>query len=175
MEARPRAGLVWSLLILLVAFLAATAMLAGVLVWRHVTDEGIAQTTSWQRNSSQIYRAAGEHLRDHFPAETLVALNPAGIIPYYSGMPTIDMLGLNDVHIAHHGRRSPKGLFGHMVGDGDYVLSREPDVILFGAALGKDASPYFVSDRQIWRDPRLRRHYEPVRWYQVGWAWVRKR
>ena len=97
------------------------------------------------------------------------------MIPYYSGLPTIDMLGLNDVHIAHHGKRDPMMRFAHQVGDGAYVLSREPGVILFGGFLKKEASGYFVSDRQIWSSPEFERHYVPVEWPDVGWAWVRKR
>ncbi|MBW2421612.1 MAG: hypothetical protein JRH19_23940 [Deltaproteobacteria bacterium] len=151
-----------------------TALLCGVLVWRYLGDEALANQTGMLERSSKIYRAAGELLRDRYPPDTLVALNPAGIIPYYSGLPTIDMLGLNDVHIAHHGRRDPKTLFGHQMGDGAYVLARKPDIILFGAALGRNASPYFVSDRQIWASEDFRENYEPVRWFQVGWAWARK-
>jgi hypothetical protein len=36
----------------------------------------------------------------------VIATTAAGVIPYYSGLFTIDMLGLNDAWIARHGRRA---------------------------------------------------------------------
>jgi hypothetical protein len=153
---------------------ALTALVCGVLVRRYLGDETIASQSRMFERTSELYRAAGEFLHDRYPPDTLVALNPAGIIPYYSELPIIDMLGLNDVHIAHRGRRAPEMLFGHQMGDGDYVLGRKPDIILFGAALGRNASPYFVSDRQIWAIEDFRENYEAVRLFQIGWAWRRK-
>src|ERR1700687_3816614 len=55
----------------------------------------------------------------------LIAVNPAGAVPYYSNLPAIDMLGLTDETIA---RRpvfiiSP-GWAGHRRGWGEYVLER---------------------------------------------------
>ncbi|MBW2418783.1 MAG: hypothetical protein JRH19_09570 [Deltaproteobacteria bacterium] len=152
----------------------ATALLCVGLVAHYLGDEDVARQTGSWRKGAEVYRAAGEILRERFPPDTLVALNPAGMIPFYSGLPTIDMLGLNDVHIAHHGKRDPMMRFAHQVGDGAYVLSREPGVILFGGFLKREASPYFVSDRQIWASPQFQRSYASVEWPGVGWAWVRK-
>ncbi len=48
----------------------------------------------------------GEYLHDAFEpsdAKPLIAVTPAGAIPYYSGLPSVDMLGLNDRWIARHG------------------------------------------------------------------------
>jgi len=47
----------------------------------------------------------GEHLRWAFGAsdKPLIAVTPAGAIPYYSELPSVDMLGLNDRWIARHG------------------------------------------------------------------------
>jgi hypothetical protein len=71
--------------------------------------------------------AAGLWLRAHArPGETL-AIHSAGIIPYYSGLYTIDMWGLNDLHIGH--REMPamgSGLAGHEKTDPVYVFDREP-------------------------------------------------
>jgi arabinofuranosyltransferase len=70
----------------------------------------------------------------HFLGEThrgeVLAIDGAGKVPYFSGLRTIDMLGLADVHIAH-GKADPKGYFwaGHAKSDLDYVLARRPDLI----------------------------------------------
>ena len=57
-----------------------------------------------------------------------IAVDAAGKIPYFSGLRTIDMLGLNDRHIA-----SIEGVAyrrpGHSKTDHDYVLARQPDLI----------------------------------------------
>jgi arabinofuranosyltransferase len=60
----------------------------------------------------------------------VIAIDGAGKVPFFSGLQTIDMLGLADVHIAH-GKADPKGYFwaGHAKSDLDYVLARRPDLI----------------------------------------------
>lgn len=124
------------------------------------------------RHQAQMRTWVGRHLRDTAPPDTVVATNAAGMIPFYSQLPTIDMLGLNDVEIAHTGRRDRRLPFGHQAGDGFSVLRREPDVILFGA--GASATPSAtISDRQIARAPRFSRDYVRVDWPPWGSAWVR--
>lgn len=98
-------------------------------------------------------REVGEWLRDHFPPDTVIATNTAGTVPYYSGFVAIDTLGLADRHIAT--RRIPgmgRGLAGHEKGDGAYVLSRAPDLVMFGAAPGR-RTPEFRGDRELWALP----------------------
>ncbi|MGZ3387337.1 MAG: hypothetical protein ACXVB5_20830 [Isosphaeraceae bacterium] len=63
------------------------------------------------------------------PGDTL-AVAAAGAIPYFSGLPTIDMLGLNDVHIAHKGGRDTSSGAGHDRFDTNYVLSQSPTFIV---------------------------------------------
>ena len=98
--------------------------------------------------------AVGIWIKEHWPAGSLVALNTAGSTAYFSDLPCIDMLGLNDRHIS---RRSmpppPKGLSwallpGHRKGDGAYVLSRHPDFIILGGATGQEWV-WFVGDQEI--------------------------
>ncbi len=57
------------------------------------------------------------------PGDSL-ACGDAGALPYYSGLRTIDILGLNDSHIAHL-----KGSFYDKT-DSDYVLSRQPTYLV---------------------------------------------
>jgi arabinofuranosyltransferase len=104
-------------------------------------------------------REVGLWLREHFPADTTLAVNTAGTVPYYSGFVTIDMLGLCDEHIAHvDAPAMGQGLAGHEKADGAYVLSRAPDLVIFGAAQGRRA-PIFRSDHQLWAQPGFRERY----------------
>jgi hypothetical protein len=43
----------------------------------------------------------GNWLRRNRPPETVIAIGSLGRVPYYSGLRTIDILGLTDLHIAH--------------------------------------------------------------------------
>ena len=76
----------------------------------------------------------GKWLREHRSAETLIAVVPAGVLPFYAGLPTLDLVGLNDRHIAradvpHVGRGAP----GHERYDVAYVMERRPDLVFLGA------------------------------------------
>ena len=72
-------------------------------------------------------------LKDAFGKEQpLIAVTAAGSIPYWSELPSLDMMGLNDYYLPRH--RPPdfgKGMVGHELGDGQYVLDQNPDVIVF--------------------------------------------
>lgn len=106
-----------------------------------------------------VGREVGLWLRESMPPDTLIAVNAAGAIAYYSELPVVDMLGLNDAHIAH--RQMPRmgeGMAGHEKGDGAYVLSREPDLIQFGPSWG-ESRPIFVGDGELARSPEFRRRY----------------
>jgi hypothetical protein len=69
----------------------------------------------------------GRHLAQDRYAGRLLAVDAAGKVPFYSGLPVVDMLGLNDEHIAHLPARFFEA--GHNKYDPDYVLSRRPDLL----------------------------------------------
>jgi hypothetical protein len=69
----------------------------------------------------------GRHLAQDRYAGRLLAVDAAGKVPFYSGLPVVDMLGLNDEHIAHLPARFFEA--GHNTYDPDYVLSRRPDLL----------------------------------------------
>jgi hypothetical protein len=106
----------------------------------------------------------GKYIDREWPKGSLVALSTAGSTPYHADrLRYIDMLGLNDRHIAR--RQVPEGLIpyvpGHAKGDGAYVLSRSPEFIIMGPAYGSTAdNPWFVSDLEMSRDPRFAQRYE---------------
>jgi len=69
----------------------------------------------------------GRFLREQHP-DAVLAIDAAGKVPFFSGLRTIDMLGLNDEHLAHSKAR-PSFRVGHNKYDPDYVLGRTPDLI----------------------------------------------
>lgn len=77
----------------------------------------------------------GRWLRANAPRDTSIAVLAAGAIPYESRLVTIDMLGLNDEHIAHRPIRVGAGAAGHEKFDAQYVLSLKPTAIILFDAL----------------------------------------
>jgi arabinofuranosyltransferase len=80
-------------------------------------------------------RAVGELLDHRLPADAVIAIHSAGIVPYYARRTTIDMWGINDAHIARSPVTMGTGTAGHERHDYAYVLSRKPAVILPEAGL----------------------------------------
>lgn len=67
--------------------------------------------------------------------QPLLAVTAAGSLPYWSELPSLDMLGLNDRYLALNQGNGPKtDLIGHNVCNPAYVLEREPDIISFNVA-----------------------------------------
>lgn len=116
---------------------------------------------------TEYRRSVAEALNARSNPDTLVAANAVGAFGYYSEARIVDMLGLNDGHIARHGTKIPHALPGHQAGDGEYVISREPDYIIpFGIKPEYDVdrtAPYHLSDRQLFRQPEFQENYEPIR------------
>ncbi|MBI5035273.1 MAG: hypothetical protein HZB51_32500 [Chloroflexi bacterium] len=79
----------------------------------------------------------GKWLKSNVAPGTLIAVDAAGQVPYFSGLPTIDMFGINDLHIgrlqvATLGQGTP----GHEKFDLVYVITRQPEyVVIFGTLL----------------------------------------
>ena len=114
---------------------------------------------------TEYRRAAANWFGENDP-DALVASNAVGAFGYYSEVRIVDMLGLNDEHIARHGTENPEEPPGHQVGDGEYVLAREPDYIIpFGMKPGYEigsTGAYFIGDRQLAGSREFRAEYEPV-------------
>jgi len=105
-------------------------------------------------------RVVGHLLRDAFSEKApLLAVDPAGCLPFFSSLPSLDMLGLNDGFLA---KNPPpgfgEGFLGHELGDGAYVLSRNPDLVVF-CLPGGGSRPCFRSGRELIREPRFRREW----------------
>jgi len=98
------------------------------------------------------------------PGDTL-AVGACGAIPYYSEMPTIDVLGLNDKHIARTAVEGPlSDAFGHEKGDGAYVLAQNPAYMIplpvITARPNRSPAGFEKSFNQIFRMPEFQRDYE---------------
>ncbi|MBU1345223.1 MAG: hypothetical protein KKD66_26735 [Proteobacteria bacterium] len=92
-----------------------------------------------------------------------IAVNSAGALPYYFKNRAIDMLGLNDVHIAHTKstvKIKEVKATGHERHDGAYVLSKRPDYIIFGSS--SNPRLMFPGDLEIFQSKDFIKEYEPV-------------
>jgi len=127
----------------------------------------------WEWSCGIIAAAVGQSFRE---ADPLLATNAAGCWPYFSGLDSLDMLGLNDSHIATH--PTPilgQKLIGHELGDGEYVLRRQPDLLLMGTWEGAE-KPGYYGERQLAKLDGFRSSYRLVRFESQGQSaliWVR--
>jgi arabinofuranosyltransferase len=94
--------------------------------------------------------------------QPLIAVDAAGSVPYFSELPALDMLGLNDRYLGQHPPRDlGRGELGHELGDGRYVLSRRPDLVMFCIPPGTEAA-CFRGGHEMMADPEFRAHYRLV-------------
>ena len=90
----------------------------------------------------------GRFLGERYPG-ALLATGAAGKIPFYSGLRTVDTLGLTDAKIARGpGVMAVRLMPGHGKYNPDYVLSRAPDLIVERLGAGFDL--YFGITRAKW-------------------------
>ena len=123
---------------------------------RRVAEVNVAKRARWQWDGQAVGRMFGHAFVAERP---LWAVTAAGCLPYFSDLPALDMLGLNDAHIA----RQPPDVsmpLAHDHGDGRYVLDRAPDLVTFG--LPRGTRPTFKSGREMKHDPRFARDYQRV-------------
>jgi arabinofuranosyltransferase len=119
-----------------------------------------------------VLKELGLHLKEVADPYALLAALPAGKVPFYSELRTIDIRGLNDRHIAHVALKpSEMTMPGHHKRDTDYVLSQKPDYIVLTGAIPKESSlpikdnhPAAMLDRMdILKFPDFKKCYKAVR------------
>ncbi len=113
----------------------------------------------------------GIELKKVLPPDAVIAVIPAGALPYASELTTIDMLGLNDRSIAKQpGVSMGSGRMGHEKGNGALVLDHRPDVIMMrnqinpipGEPSQPDSTDFFYTPiREIWETESFHLEYEP--------------
>jgi hypothetical protein len=133
--------------------------------WAQQNDRNISMARGRLPTLAIKGATIGTFLRRAFTGkDPLVAVDAAGAIPYFSRLRSLDMLGLNDAHIA---RRRPEGfgegLQGHELGDGDYVFERAPDIIIGGILGGERLS--YIGGREMEADPRFPALYRLARFH----------
>ncbi len=106
--------------------------------------------------------ALGARIAARTSRDAVVAMDDAGLAPLLADRRVVDMLGLNDAHIAHlHGRFAEKFDVG-------YVLARRPDLIVL---ISYVANPTVSEDfglpghAAMFQEPRFRMDYALVRDY----------
>ena len=154
------------------------AAVALFLVWAiQLTDPQLdrARAERWQWDGEVVGRLLGTAFAAEQP---LLAVDAAGSVPYFSRLPAVDMLGLSDGFLAHHRPEDfGSGALGHELGDGAYVLSRQPDLVLFCHTFAKP-EPCFRSGVEMVRSPEFAKAYrlirlegqDPYRFRAVAWA-----
>jgi hypothetical protein len=109
-----------------------------------------------------VLRPIGEELAKRYgKTQPLMAVFTAGAIPYYSGLPTLDVYGLNDAHLTAHRhelRDFGHGTVGHELFDADYIKSRKPGLLVFDI-------PGITPQCSLWprECEKLYPDYEPLR------------
>jgi arabinofuranosyltransferase len=142
---------------------------------RFTKQSFLAQTLLNSEPPVDILKELGLHLKKVASPDQVIAVVPAGKVPYYSGLQTIDMRGLCDSHISR--RPFPDSithlLAGHFKRDDDYVLNQKPDYIVITGAVRKESavpldtpghlSAGILDEWTILKNPVFKAEYEEVR------------
>ncbi len=124
--------------------------------WR---GEHLAPTERLEGELVDAHRAVGAWLRERASPTDLTAVNHAGALSFYSGLPTLDMTGLNDRHVARNARG---GL--HEKFDADYVLACRPRFVVLNSherpsKERRYAPGYWEGETAVYRHPDFERVY----------------
>jgi hypothetical protein len=100
----------------------------------------------------------------------LLALGEAGVVPYYTGLPVLDLFGLTDKHIAHQ-----RGTMHHKL-DVDYAFSRKPKYVLLLVQRlpdGRLTSTHAYAETLL-AEPRFEKEYVPLHEFERAILFVRR-
>jgi len=134
-------------LLAVAALLALSLATLGSMQWKGDPDHIRALQEHFEWHGSVVGRLLKRAFEEQQP---LLAVATAGTLPYFSGLPSLDMLGLNDRYLAHHPPPDlGRGRIGHELGDGRYVLSRNPDLVIFCGPKGRENRGCSRSGREL--------------------------
>ncbi len=148
--------------------------------WQQVMAYGIAGISALALLSAPYGRPdaaarvgslVGAYLEQNLPEPSTIAVATAGSTPFFAPRHMfIDTLGLNDPHIAKRENVPIRTRWqtepGHGKGDGQYVMSRSPDIIIIGPAEGTtsdQATHWFLTGLELSEMPQFQQCYEEVR------------
>ncbi len=107
-------------------------------------------------NATLARETMGRWLRAHVPPSTLIAVDAAGQVPYFSELPAIDMFGINDLHIARLNVPTlGQGTPGHEKFDLGYVIARDPKYVIIYGTLFDSVKEYERAPVQWTTNPVL--------------------
>ncbi len=139
-------------------WLIAMSIIYIIVQWANPSTS-IARGHLWVWDGEVIANAMKQGFSNKKP---LIAVDAAGALPYWTEYPALDMLGLNDSHIAHSKPSQKSQFLGHQFGDGHYVYQRQPDIINFAFAHGI-FEPFYKSGKELWEMDKFHQNYIPVR------------
>jgi len=139
----------------------------NIVRWYDISQQQMAGLT-------QGHIALGKHLAQIAPPGASLAIQDAGAVPYYSKLPTIDIVGLNDAHIAH----LPGDLYQKT--DVPYVLAHKPTyiVLVSNAAPNRKFVPAKWIDIQFYTNAAFQAQYRFRESFLAGddyYLWVFER
>jgi hypothetical protein len=124
----------------------------------------ITKRTELSKQKSLV--VLGKWLHDNMPRSSVLAISDVGVIPYYSGLKTIDIHveSLTDLYIAKNGFAT------------EYFYQRHPDIVIFPSR-GQLALRFYPEHFAVAEDERfgqLYRHLGSVRydWHKDRSYWV---
>jgi len=103
----------------------------GFNLWQMPASDSRVPGPIWSHHKVAMKNAdMGYWLLQNTPPDTVIATGIAGALPYYSERYVIDMLGLNDTHIAHLDIETMgQGVAGAEKTDAQYIFNRRPDYV----------------------------------------------
>jgi len=139
------------------------ACLGLALILSQVPQRQRAELRALHEQHEQRWIAVGRALARAVEPGTRVAVSAIGAIGYESGLELVDVLGLTNTAVL----RAPPDLAirmkGHHRHDAEYVLAREPDLVLPGNGLRTAEPPGFpvyLWERDLLEHEGLRSRYE---------------
>lgn len=118
-----------------------------------------AKGETWEWDGKEIALMLKKGFENQRP---LIATSAAGCIPFWSDLPVIDTLGLNDYYIPRYSKRNVQDRrIGHGFGDGYYILAKNPDIVIFCGPWGS-IGPCFTSEAQMYETQEFKKNYVPT-------------
>jgi arabinofuranosyltransferase len=145
----------------LAAQCAVFALLVSVHGYQQRTDRmnTVAHDIVWEWDCALVAASLGQEFGELQP---LVAADPLGCVGYFSKLPMLDMLGLTDRYLAHNRPADfGRGLIGHELGNGRYVLSRSPAIVVT-CVPGAPPAPCYRSGIEMLALPEFQQRYALV-------------